>query len=199
MKLVVGICSGGTIRTETMMSLIANIYNLGTHDLAVNILAQIGGYVAFNRNKLVEEAINAEATHLMFLDADMMFDNDAMWTLLQHADKDIVAGNYNIRRDPKSVSGSGSTVKMMVNDEIVSLTELPKGGIFQCYAAPTGFMLINLEVFKKLKKPYFVEWEDKEGNHTTEDVDFCIKANKAGLEVWCDPTIKIGHIGSTAY
>lgn len=195
-KLVIGMCSGGTVRAETVMSLIGGIYYLGERGIAANILMQIGGYVALNRNKIVAEAIKANATHLMFLDADMMFDPEAIYQLIEHQ-KDIIAGNYNVRRDPLSKGASGSTVKMMVDKQIVSLTELPKG-LFQCYAAPTGFMLIRLDIFKKLKKPYFVEWETPDGLHTTEDIEFCKRANTVNIKIYCDPEIKIGHIGSVA-
>ena len=60
-------------------------------------------------------------------------------------------------------------------------------------------MLIKLDIFKKLKKPYFVEWETEDGIHTTEDIEFCKRANDAGIDIYCDPSFKIGHIGSTAY
>lgn len=197
MKLVIGICSGGTVRAETVMSLIGGIYYLGEKNIAANILMQIGGYVALNRNKIIDEAIKADATHVMFLDADMMFPKEGFYKLIKD-NKDIVAGNYNVRKDPASKNTGGSTVKMMVDKQIVSVTEVPDK-LFKCYAAPTGFMLIKLDIFKKLKRPYFVEWETPEGLHTTEDIEFCKRANDAGISIYCEPEIKIGHIGTIAY
>ena len=196
-KLVIGICTGGTVRAETMMSLIGAIYYLGDNGIAANILTQIGGYVAVNRNKIVADAIAQKATHLLFLDADMMFGREAIYKLIEH-DLDVVAGNYNVRKDPTSQNPGGTTIKMMVDGQIVSTTEIPDS-LFKCYAAPTGFMLIKLDIFKKLKKPYFVEWETEDGIHTTEDIEFCKRANDAGIDIYCDPSFKIGHIGSTAY
>lgn len=197
--ITVGICTGGTIRTETVASLVSALINLARMDMAPNILFQIGGYVDVNRNKIVKEAHNRGTTHLMFLDADMIFPEDAMYQLLK-ADKDIIGGNYNSRLDPTSKEISGPTVKMLVKGKPVSLMRdgLPEG-LFKCYAVPTGFMMIKMSVFDKLKKPYFESLQTPAGLHTTEDVEFCRRANKSGIEVWCDPDIKIGHIGSYVY
>jgi len=32
-----------------------------------------------------------------------------------------------------------------------------------------------------------------------EDVAFCQQAAEAGLEIWCDPTITLSHIGDYHY
>lgn len=198
-KITIGICCGGTIRAETVISLVSNMIDLAQRDMAPNLLLQIGGYVDFNRNKILETALKAESTHLMFIDADMSFPDDGIYRLLE-ADKDIIGGNYNVRLDPNSADLSGSTVKMIEKGKVVSLTKdgLPDG-LFKCYSVATGFMMINLKAVKKMKYPYFEAFIDKKGMHHTEDVEFCKRANEAILEVWCDPSIKIGHIGSYAY
>lgn len=199
MKITIGICSGGSIRVETVTSLVSNMINLAQKDMAPNLLFQVGGYVDVNRNKIVEEALKQETTHLMFIDADMIFPEDGIYRLLQHK-KDIVGANYNMRLDPTSGEYSGPTVKMMEKGKPVSIVKegLPKD-LFKCYAIATGFMMIDMNVFKKLKMPYFDAFQDEDGTHHTEDVDFCRKVNEAGMEVWCDPTIEMGHIGSATY
>lgn len=164
-----------------------------------NLLFQVGGYVDLNRNKLIDEAIKAKATHIMFIDADMTFPPDGILKLLSHK-KDIIGANYNVRLDPNSISATGPTTKMKVKGEVVSmLSEGFPTELFKCHAVATGFMLIKLDCLKKLQKPYFDAWIDSNGNHYTEDVQFCHNANEAGIEVYCDPTIKIGHIGNTVY
>lgn len=192
-------CTGGTVRAETVVSLMSNMINLAQSDRPPGLLVQIGGYVDVNRNQIVKGAQAAKATHLMFVDADMSFPDDGIARLLAH-DKDIVGGNYNVRLDPTSGVLSGPTVKMWVDDKPVSLTKdgLPDD-LFKCYALATGFMLINMKVFESVGLPYFEAFQDNDGQHHTEDIDFCRKVNEAGLEVWCDPTITIGHIGSYAY
>lgn len=199
-NLTIGICCGGTVRAETISCLLANMPILAKEGFPVGFLFQIGGYVDVNRNAIVDSVVRDDTTHIMFLDADHTFPEDAILKLLKH-DKDIVGGNYNTRLDPFSgKQGFGPVTKMMVEGEIVSMAsdDFPTE-LFKCYATATGFMMIKTEIFKKLKKPYFDARIDSSGRHFTEDIDFCMKANDAGIEVWCDPTIQIGHIGSTVY
>lgn len=199
-RLTIGICCGGTVRAETMSCLLANMNVLSAAGIPVGFLFQIGGYVDVNRNAIADTVLRDDTTHLMFLDADHTFPEDAILKLIKD-DKDIVAGNYNTRLDPfSSKQGYGPVTKMMVDGEIVSmLREDFPTGLFKCYAAATGFMMIKKEAFDKLKRPYFDARIDPDGKHFTEDIDFCMKANDAGLEVWVDPTIEIGHLGMTVY
>lgn len=198
-KITVGMCTGGTVRAETVTSLVSNLINCAQADMAPNLLFQIGGYVDINRNKIVEEARKSGTTHLMFVDNDMIFPEDGVMRLFKH-DKDIIGANYNVRLDPTSAEASGPTVKMLQDGKPVSMLskDFPTE-LFECYALATGFMMINMRVFDKLKMPYFEAWQDKDGTHHTEDIDFCRKAGEAGFKVWCDPTIKMGHIGLATY
>lgn len=200
-KITIGICTGGSIRAETVTSLVSNMINVAQTGIMANLLVQVGGYVDVNRNKIVEEARKAGTTHLMFIDADMIFPEDGIMRLLAHK-KDIVGANYNVRLDPTSVVLSGPTVKMFdkKTNKVVSMSgqDFPTE-LFKCYSLATGFMMIDMKVFDKLEFPYFDAYQDKNGVHYTEDVDFCRKANESGAEVWCDPTIRMGHIGSYTY
>jgi GT2 family glycosyltransferase len=171
-----------------------------SHGVGVTLNIMIGGYVARNRNELVETAKKNGSTHLMFIDNDQTFQPSAIQRLIDH-DKDIVGANYNARGVPgKPIV---STVKLIDpetdphKDETYT-TEFP-AQMFKCFGLGTGFMLINMSVFDKLEKPYFVAYEDPDGTHHTEDIEFCKKAGLAGFDVWCSPTIKVGHIGTYEY
>lgn len=198
-NIVIGMCTGGSIRAETVRSLISNIINVAQTGLMPNILFQVGGYVDVNRNKIVQTSLEQGATHIIFIDADMIFPDDGIMRLLEH-DKDVVGANYNIRLSPTSVDLSGPTVKMLVDGEAVSMIneDFPTE-LFKCYALGTGFMMINTRIFDKLEAPYFEAFQDKQGRHHTEDIEFCKRVNDAGFEVYCDPTIKMGHIGEYVY
>lgn len=197
-QVILAVPAGGTMRVETVSSLITNLYDLNT-DSKPNLIFQIGGYVSINRNSLVKEAIAAKGTHIMFIDTDMVFPKNAIRNLMAN-DKEIVAANYNIRLGPLSTEQGGTVVTFfdMITKKPYHPMKVPKK-LFKCYTLGTGFMLIDLKVFKKLKFPWFESWQDKTGDHTTEDVDFCKKAHIAGFDVWCDPTIPVGHIGQCLY
>lgn len=196
-NILIGICTGGTMRSETVVSLIGAMDLLKQKGIDTGLSVQIGGYVAHNRNSLVALAKEKHATHLMFIDNDMEFPPSGILRLLD-SDKDIIGGAYNARGVPdKPII---STVKMSddYSSGKYSNVEIPNG-LFKCYGMGTGFMMIKMSVFQELVKPYFVAWEDEIGEHHTEDIEFCIKAIKAGFDVWCNANIKIGHIGTYVY
>ena len=57
-----------------------------------------------------------------------------------------------------------------------------------------------MEVFEKLKKPWFKFDMHKDGYMLQgEDAWFCSQARKAGYKIWADGSLKIGHIGSYVY
>ncbi len=200
----IGMPSGGRICDDTMTSTYAamDLVKQKGHDCGLMILT--GGYVAHNRNALVRAAREKQATHLMFIDADHLFAASSIIRLLDH-DKDIVAANYNTRGN---LGPNGELLNVlkpfddkgkMVTDGSVANFVMPQD-LFKVAGIGTGMMLIKLSVFDKLEPaPWFVAWEDEFGNHHTEDIEFCIKAREAGFDIWCSPTIQVGHIGTKVY
>jgi len=193
MNVLVGMCCGGEIKYRTVLSLLGLLGE--TPVGAVSI--QSGGYKPFNMNKLVEEAKKVDATHLMSIDADMIFPADGLERLLG-ADKDIVGANYRFRGVLADQDTPASVIKFEGKDGYRNVLEpdFPKE-LFECGAVGLGFTLIKMSVFDKLKKPYFYIKEDP--LPSTEDIVFCQDARKAGIKIFCDPTIKMGHYGSYVY
>jgi hypothetical protein len=141
------------------------------------------------RTWIVKEAIERGGTHLLFVDSDMEFPQDALLRLMAR-NKDIVSVNYNRRRFPIE-----SVVTQLPESE-KSDTELHRVRV-----AGTGLMLINLDVFKdgKLKQPWF-NFGRKDGELTLgEDAWFCLSAQDAGYDVWVDPTIPVFHLGEFGF
>lgn len=170
-----GIISNGLMHIETTACLMQAAKALEVPSTLVIIT---GCYLHRNRNEMIEKAISTGATHVLSLDTDMVFHPDAVSRLLAH-DKDIVGVNYNKRQFP--------------------ITPIVKGGLednlFQTEFVPGGFFLVKLSIFKDLSKPWFFYDEQAQDD----DKYFCHKAAAAGFEIWCDPTIKVGHIGNTIY
>lgn len=200
-SVLIGVCTGGTMRSETVTSLIGAMDVIRANGVEANLAIQIGGYVAVNRNELVNTAQRNGASHIMFVDNDQTFKPSAIQRLIDH-DKDIVCAPYNAR--PAPGQPLTSVVKLMddngdlLMDNTVKEFEIP-AGLSKVGGSGTGFMLIKTSVFDKLKKPYFVEWQDENNVHHTEDIDFCNKARKVGFDIWVNPTIPVGHIGTQEF
>lgn len=158
----------------------------------------VSSRVAVNRNIIVENARQLQATDILWIDADSVFPVNGLLRLLQH-DKDIVCATTCRRKgndrspvalplDPANIQPYQKLVKM-------KLVGFP-------------FMLTKMGVFDKLEKPYFAEpprrmTDIDTGNDDVvgEDEYFCSNALKAGYDIWCDMelSMEIGHVGSEVY
>jgi hypothetical protein len=145
------------------------------------------------RNDIVKEAQAQEASHLLFLDSDMYFPPETLNRLLAH-DLPIVACNYVRRCDPP-------TPTAIRNGQLLHLYA-PTTGLTEVEIAGTGVMLIRMDVFNELSKPYFLfEYLPDMDCISTDDVYFCKKARQAGIPIWIDNDLshEIAHIGQYKY
>lgn len=202
LKVIVGIPSLGSIRVETAVSLCNML--LSTPNVNFRILNPISSFIHHNREIIVQETLKTNADYLLFIDSDMIFPPTALNTLLSR-NKDVIGVMYNYRTSPPT-----PTVKLdpkykkectVINRDgkiYGSITDESKP--FRCKAVGTGFLLIKSAVFKKLERPYFTFTPESENNEIIgEDIHFCNNAQTAGYDIWCDPSIKMGHIGSIIY
>jgi hypothetical protein len=146
--------------------------------------------ISASRTWLVRKAIEKGATHLLFLDSDMLFPPDTLKRLLAR-DKDIIGVEYNKRTFPLQ------TVTAYIPDVEKSETEPYKVGV-----AGTGVMLIKLALFAdpKLDKNWFSFGRNALGENVIgEDGWFCNTARQAGYDVYVDPTIKVYHLGEYGF
>jgi len=171
-KLGVGLVTSGQMEAQMVGSLISALIST---PVSFQILLSMGCYIHYNRENVVKMAFETDCSHLLFVDSDVVFGPDSIKQLIAH-DKEIIGGRYN-----KKVMPLVSTVP-----NITELSEVP--------FVPTGFLLIDMEVFKKIGAPYF-----SLDSAESEDVYFCDKAIKNGYKVWCDPTIQIGHLGTALF
>jgi hypothetical protein len=190
MRVTVGMPTTGMVKTQTVAALIGAITHSRADAMAFSF--QQFCYVHLARMRLVEAARKFQADYLIFVDADMTFEPEAFNKLLASG-KEIVGAHYFMRRlPPLSVVKMADENGKLIEGEIT----IPKE-IFKCYATGTGLMAVKMEVFEKIPRPWFF-YQAGEMN-IGEDVWFCERAREAGYDVWCDPTIAVGHIGDYVY
>lgn len=120
------------------------------------------------RNKLTHEFLSTEATHLMFIDADIGFYPEDIIRMLD-ADKEIICGIYPKKeidwaRVKEAVEHgvqaqdlhqhTGAFVVNFVGGSRVA--EIRMSEPFEIDYGGTGFMLIKREVFEKLEVPSYL-------------------------------------------
>ncbi len=138
------------------------------------------------RNRLVDAALESGCKHLMFIDDDMVWQPDMVHNLWKH--QYAIVSALTVRKQWPHFSGAvlmGEDGKRTVAPEFK--------GVIEVDAVGTGFMLINMDVFRKLKRPWFAMpplREDTEG----EDYFFCTNAKNEGYKVWVDCDVQVGHL-----
>jgi SAM-dependent methyltransferase len=144
--------------------------------------------------------LGTECSDLVFVDADLEFDDDAILKLIKH-NKDIVAGAYPYRKTDLDYP-----VKLLFNKDNNCKDE--ETGLVSVECATTGLMRINRRVFDKLLvsednkgiKQYFrtgiiYDTNDWYG----EDAYFCKEWRLLGGEIWVEPNINFGHHGAYCF
>lgn len=144
------------------------------------------------RNACVSKAQEVRASHLLFLDSDMVFPADTLRRLLAH-EVDFAASIYRQRNAPFDiiceVAGGSPTISA-------------KDGLREMKRVPLGCALIRMSVFERLKRPYFrIVADERSGVEVGEDLTFCDAVRLAGVKIWADMVLahQIGHVGQSIY
>ncbi len=151
--------------------------------------------IVSNRTWLVNAAIKAGGTHILFVDCDMLFPANVIKTMLAH-EKEIVGVEYNGRTFP-------------LQGVFKPLTERDPEKLYKANYTGMGLMLIDLAIFSDpkfgvdadgKKTPWFSFGRDSQGQLVLgEDAWFSNVARDAGYDTWLDPTIKIYHLGEYGF
>ena len=191
MKILIGIPHTGSILTPCVKSLLSVDLSDFEHK---KIYFEQGSLLHFQRNNLVQKAVDEEADYLFFVDSDVGFPQDTVKKLVAHK-KEIVSGLYF----SKILPFLPVLYTKLKKKGYVQRIEYPEG-LFETDAVGAGCLLIKTSAFKKIKKPYFSfsERDVVEGQPLSEDIYFCEKARAAGLKVHCDSSVKCSHHGHHA-
>jgi hypothetical protein len=152
------------------------------------VLLSRGYNVAMQRNDLAGRALKWGATHVFFIDSDMLFNGDPDFELKQlyNMNQSITSGITRVKDNngfPYSVFAENPPGSQKY--EHIE----PKNLMFYADAVGGYCMLVKREVFEKLPQPWFVY--DK----LPEDFYFCQNARKAGFKIMVNATVKLDHMG----
>lgn len=122
-------------------------------DLNLGIKKYSGTLIADNRNQIVKKAIGVDASHVLFIDSDMCFDEDALLQLLA-CNRDIVSGLCTIKSPPyhpvalrRNEGGAWTMGDRSRYTEGRFFSDLDGVGM--------AFTLVKIEVFRKVSEPWF--------------------------------------------
>ena len=170
------------------------------------------------RNNCVAYFLNSDCTHFLFIDADIGFEPDAIYRLIE---KDVP-----LCLTPYPVKGYGANnqLQFIVHFPDKDNVRIQKDGFAEITAGPTGFMMIKREVFEKLAEKYperktvnkqlvgnkvetmekgwytfFETAQDPENGYLGEDIAFCRLWTNIGGKIYADTQTPLTHFGSHAF
>lgn len=206
---------GGAVQSATMGT-VAEARALGiVHRLIVNT----GCFLPAQRNGLVKEALADEATHVLFLDADVACPPEHLRYLretMERFDASIVCALVNSK--PAMVAAYGLADDMPRCNSAISpdaphafdvmrpryehVTDMrdPACVTVSTALGSSSLMLIRADAFARVEPPWFSFVERAPGEQPfPEDWHFCLRAQRAGVRVAFDPRVETRHYGTTAW
>lgn len=171
------------------------------------------------RNTLTADFLESDATHLLFIDSDIVFSTDQVARIMAHPE-DIVGGFY-----PKKQPGE----TQWVCNGHPTPTEPRADGLQSVRYMGTGFLRISRRVFVRMIEVYgdqlryqpdhhprceYDFWSvgvyhslassageraGERGRYLSEDWYFCQRALDLGFAVWGDTRIVLRHVGQAIY
>mgnify|MGYP003146155159 CR=1 FL=1 len=167
-----------------------------------------GAYVDVMRNESASVAIKGQYDYLIMLDADMVYPKETIIKLVGH-DKDVVGGLYYWKtlkpfRNKKGAGYAPHAYKKFAGDifseysQYLSIqVEKQEQDLVEVDGLGGGGMCIKREVLEKVARPQFeCTWDSTE--LSGEDLDFCKKAKSKGFKLFCDLSVKFGHLTQAA-
>ncbi len=137
------------------------------------------------RNKAVESVVNEDKfadASMFWCDSDIILPSDAI-TRLAETGKDFITGIYFQRggdHRPLIANFNGKSFQW--------LAKWPPNVIAPVDGCGFGCVLTSVKMLRAIAAPWF------EYLKYSEDFDFCLKAEKAGFQLYCDTGVLCGHL-----
>jgi hypothetical protein len=218
--------TGGIVKCDFYASVARMVAKLTRDGIGVYISVFDSSDVAYQRDYLADEFLRSDATHILFVDSDMMFGDDLCSKLLA-LEKDMVGAAYTTRsvnfdefrseiRSGKDFDQSWRRAHKFIFGKLLR----QEGNLFEVDIMGLGFALISRSVFDRLAREgdlgrypaavnlsvkrtgtllgFFDRMQGSDGR-LSEDYSFCHRWRKIGGQVWLDPTANIRHVGSMRF
>ena len=186
----------GFIRSETAASLV-NLQVPSGYSMSVKTFNGYG--IADARNKMAQEAVDGGYGYLLMVDSDVVVPEDGLKKLL-----DISPGSVStvsVGYYPRS-SGDGEETCVYPHGSLeyetpYNIEEVMRfDSLYPIKGAGLGFALVNTDIFKRIRKPWFKQRFDSKGIGLSEDLWFCNACWEKGIPVMVHPGVRCGHIVS---
>ena len=199
-------CYGGMVSEPTMTSFLRFVLLASRAGLNWSLDTMVNeSLITRGRNNLMAKMLNnKEATHFMFIDADIRFQPESILQMIA-CDKEVIGGLY-----PKKALPVNYVINLKPETKI-------QGDIFTVDTMGTGFLLFKRNVYEKLIQAHpetkyvddvglgkqyepnmyaiFDVEIDERGHYLSEDWLFCRRWSALGGEIWAHSKVLLNHVG----
>lgn len=187
MKIMIGIPIGKPMEFDAVKSLLQLSLLKTEVEYVFRLVSNSLVYEA--REELARQFMASDCEYLFFLDSDMFVDPRTPLLLARH-NRDIVTAKAFKRVPPYSPC---FYTKVDIQDDGKTVLQVPLQygqGLLPIQGCGMACCLIHRSAFERVPKPWFFPMPQ-----LGEDLAFCYRAKRAGVELFCDTTIQAGHIG----
>jgi hypothetical protein len=151
--------------------------------------AQFGPFIVNNQNRLAHKFMAGNWDWFFLANDDQLYPPSSVKQMIAHQKEAVVA--LSVSRKPPHAP----LIYDMVEDQFFCHNLKPlENGLIKIVGSGGGGLLLNRSVFEKVEEPWWNIAMMPNGEHGGEDLFFNRKMNNAGIELWCDTTIRVGHM-----
>jgi len=205
--------SYGAVHRDSVVSLVKLLGELRKAGISSQFNTVQSSLINHGRNLLTCAFLQSKCSHMLFLDADVEFEPEAVFRMLV-AQKDIICTPYRVKLEDTEV------IKYAVDFEDEKKIPILPGDIVEIEQGPPGLMIIKREVYEKLMidNPkmhikfhgeitrslnsdfmynfWDTTFDPEKGLWKGEDLSFCDLARKSGFKIYANLASETIHHGS---
>jgi len=186
MRLLIAVPTTDYVHADFVKSLAKLQAYLGRMRIPYDVEIQSGTLVYIARNRLANKAINEEYTHVLWLDSDMTFTEHVVEDLMD-CGKEMVCGAFVSRRPPYGPC-IYSSIKKNEIEKVKDFGMKP----FRVDGCGFACVLTAVDLLQAVTQKFGTTFQPTE--YYGEDLAFCWRVGQIGREIWCEPTVRPGHI-----
>lgn len=185
-RLLIAIPTTDYIPADFVKSLAKLQQELGRRGVAYDVEVQSGTLVYIARNRLANKAINDHYTHVLWIDSDMVF-NEKIYEDLTDVGKEMVCGAFVSRRPPY-----GPCIYTSIEENAIEKVKDFGTRPFRVDGCGFALVLTSVDLLQAVTQKFGTCFQPTP--YYGEDLAFCWRVKQLGREIWCEPTVRPGHI-----
>lgn len=157
------------------------------------LLYRHGQRSEYAREVLIKEFLKGKAEYAFIVDTDMLYPPNVLPRLMSHGKK-MVTGLYFSRGDIDRAYPVVFKKEPLDKWPKTRYFDYPDNSLVEVGACGHGCLLIHREVLERMDPPYSQLGPFGDRPLVGSDLRLCLRARELGYKIWCDTSIKLGHL-----